>query len=112
MILAGKDFFINCYLSLLEYGNNPHVENRHIVFTYHGLQITISKTDDKRWNYMFAIYHVTDTKRKNKAVVQRFINESYCSDAARMRIERDESVTIYLITQTFSDLAELNLHLF
>jgi len=111
MIITKDDFLLNCYLSLLEYGYNPQIDNQNIVFIYNNLEIEISKTDNKRGDYKFAIYDVTDTEKKNKAIVQRFINESYECDAVRMRIEKDESVTIYLVTQRFSGLDDLNLHI-
>ncbi|MDU1905167.1 MAG: hypothetical protein E6772_10325 [Dysgonomonas sp.] len=111
MLITPDDFLLNCYLSLLEYEYNPQIENKDIVFTYNDLPITISKADNKRGEYIFAIYNVTDAKKKNKAIVQRFINESYQCDCVSMRIEIDESVTIYIISQLFSGLDDLNMHI-
>ena len=111
MLITKDDFLLNCYLTLLEYEYNPRIGNYNIILTYNDLDIAISKDDNKRGDYKFAIYQVTNAKKKNKAVVQRFINESYECDAVRMRIEQDESVTIYLVTQRLSGLNDLNLHI-
>jgi|GEM_PF-5178089 len=111
MLLKNQDFLLNCYLTLLECGCNPQIENKDIIFSYNNLPITISKADNKRGNYIFAIYNITNTKKKNKAMVQLFIDESYQCDCVSMRIEKDESVTIYIISQLFSGLNDLNMHI-
>jgi len=113
MKIQSDNFYLDCYLSLLEKDYAPQFKGEHILFNYNSLQIVISKINDKYGNYMFAVYDVTNTKKKNKAVIHRFFQDTHyeTKHPVRMRIEKDETVTIYLVTYSLTPLSELNEHL-
>jgi len=113
MLIQSDNFILDCYLSLLEKGYAPQFNGEHIVYQYGDLPMVVSKINDKYGDYMFAVYNITNTKRKNKAVVHRLFEDMryVTNHIVGMRIERDESVTFYLFTYTLASLKELNEYL-
>jgi len=109
-----NNFLLDCYLSLLEKDYAPHFKGEHILFIYNNLPIEISRSITKKYSCFFFIPNVISTEKKNKAVISRFIEETYSevNNPVRIRIERDETVTIYLISSTaFSNSNDRNSHI-
>jgi len=108
-----RNFLLDCYLSLLEKNYAPQFKGEHITFRYNDLPIIISRDYEKRNSYTFSICNVADTEKKNKAIIYRFFQDTHyeTNHPVKMRIERDETVTIYLITVGFSYSNSLNSHI-
>jgi len=110
-----SNLLLNCYLSLLEKNYAPQFKGEHIIFRYNNsLFIEVSRNHTKKYSCFFSIPNVISTEKKNKAVISRFIEETYSEvcNPVRIRIEKDETVTIYLISSTaFSDSSDRHNHI-
>lgn len=81
-------------------GFAPQLKGEHIHFTYNYIQMYLTRID--RFRYKLMIPDVTDTERKNKAYIQKLINETYgdCQNGVKITIEAD-IVNLFVIDHIY-----------
>lgn len=81
-------------------GFAPQLKGEHIHFTYNYILMYLTRID--RFRYKLMIPDVTNTERKNKAYIQKLINETYedCQNGVKITIESD-TVNMFVIDHIY-----------
>ncbi len=94
------DCYSNWYLFLLENNYPPQLKGEHIHFTYNCILMYLARID--RFRYKLMIPDVANTEQKNKAYIQKLINETYedCQNGVKITIESD-TVNMFVIDHIY-----------